>query len=224
MNTWRTLKNANRLAFHAGIAPFGTAAATYLWAVLVGQGEWLFWQSWSAFTDSAFWGGLIYFAFAGTVWLAIKGADTLIEAIRKSGYSAGLADNRSEKIRIGRREGMTNALDELWRLAEDPATKALIRLVANTHEINVPSIRGGIRATAEVTVISPWDTLWKRLADLTAELRKRFGFDEYNDRTDKMVRIAIGAAVSDLEKQIERIRESDRRRENRAASTDVTDG
>ena len=224
MNTWDKLKNANRLAFHAGVAPFGAAVATYLWAVLAGTGKWLFWESWSAFTDSAFYGGLIYFVLAGLVWLAIRSADALIKTIRKTGYAEGLADNRSENIQVGRREGMTNSLDELWRLAEDPATKALIRLVANNHEINVPSIGGGPRVTARVTLISPWDTLWRRLADATAELRKRFGSDEYDDQVDKMVRVAIGAAVADLEKQIERMRELDQRRENRKETTGATGG
>lgn len=224
MTTWGKLKNANRLVFHAGVAPFGTAVATYLWAVLAGDGKWLFWESWSALTDSAFYGGLIYLVLAGFVWLAIRGADALIEAIRKTGYAEGLATNRSDNIQVGRREGMTNSLDELWRLAEDPATKTLIRLVANNHEINVPSIGGGVRVTARVTLVSPWDTLWRRLADATAELRNRFGSDEYDDQVDKMVRVAIGAAVADLEKQIERMRELDQRREDRKETTGTTGG
>ena len=222
MNSLNKLKSFNRLAFHAGIAPFGAAVTTYLWAILLGEGQWLFWQSWSAFTDSAFYGGLSYCTLAGLGWLTIKGADALIESIRKIGYTEGLEVNRSANIQVGRREGMTNALDELWRLAEDPATKTLIRLVANNHEINVPSIGGGPTMTARLTVISPWDNLWRRLADATAELRKRFG-DEYDGQVDKMVRVAIGAAVADLEKQIQRMRELDQRRENGKDSTGTTD-
>ena len=206
MNKWRKLRDLNRLAFHAGIAPFGAAVATYLWAILLGDGEWLFWQYWSAFTDAAFYGGLVYSFLAGLFWLGIKCTDSVFEAIHKSGYAAGLAENRSDGIRTGRREGMVTVLTESWRLADTADTKAVIRQVANNHDIDLPAIVGGFSGTVHVRVLSPWDVLWRRLADATDELRQRFDVDDFDDEVDRMLRSAIGIAVAELKKEIDQIK------------------
>ena len=206
MERWRRLSNVNRWSTHAFIAPLGVAAATYTWANITDTGQWLFWQEWSALTDAFFYGALAYSIFAALLWLSMKCVDSLVSAIYNAGRIEGHAEHQTKAINSGRREGMEIVLSEMWRLAETDNTKSVVRRVANNHDINVPAIVGGISITARVSVVSPWDALWKQMASATAELRQRFGGDEFNDEIDMMLRQAAGVAVSDLWRQIERIR------------------
>ena len=212
MERWRRLSNINRWSTHAFTAPLGVAAATYLWANIAGTGQWLFWQDWSALTDAFFYGALAYSSLAAFLWLLMKGVDSLVSAVYNAGRMEGRAEHQAKAISTGRREGMEIALSEMWRLAETDNAKSVVRQVANNHDINVPAIVGGISFTARLSVLSPWDALWKQIAGATAELRQRFGTDEFNDEVDTMLRQAAGVAVSDLWKQIERMKELDDKR------------
>ena len=215
MKRWHSLSNVNRWSTHALLAPLGVATTTYLWANFWGTGQWLIWQDWSSFTDAFFFGGLVYSGLMAASWVLMKVVGLFLSAVFDEGRVEGSAERQGQTMVTGRREGMETALSEMWRLAQTDDAKSVIRQVANHHDVNIAAIGGGPSGSVTVTVVSPWDTLFKQLVDATTELRQRFGIHKFDGEVDLMLRHAVGAAIGDLKKEIERLNEIDARRARR---------
>lgn len=208
MSRWVQLRHADRWAYHVITAPLIGLLGTYLWANLLGEGKWLFWQDMNAIQAVDFYGFLLYPALAAIYEIGLL--------VRRSGYSAGhaagFAEHQSAAIKSGQDEGKNIALNVAWRLASTEEQKNLLRVAASDLDINLPAVLGQLYGTATVTVRSPWDSLWRRLADASADLRRVVSTDTFDTELDHMLRVAAGAALSDLTKQIERRREVENRR------------
>lgn len=202
------LTGIKRWATHAVAAPFGIAVTTYLVANLGGFGEWLFWQDWPAMFSAATAGTLVYVSLAALCELVVKGIGAIYLAGYKAGHAYGHEEGQTAAIKKGREEGKEIALTAAWRVAATDAEKQVVRIAASDLDINLPAVLGQLYATTRLEVISPWDALWKQLADGSAELRRRLEVETANDEMDKMLRKAAGVAVSDFRKQIERFCEA----------------
>ena len=203
------LTDIKRWVSHAIAAPFGIAAGTYLVANLGGSGQWLFWRDWPAMFSAATVGTLVYVGFASLCELVIKGLSVIYRAGYKAGQASGRAEIQTAALKKGREEGKKIALTTAWRVAAIDAEKQVVRLAASDLDINLPAVLGQPYMTARLEVVSPWDALWKQLADGSAELRRRLDVQTANDEMDKMLRKAAGVAVSDFRKQVERFCEAD---------------
>lgn len=202
------LTGIKRWVTHAVAAPVGIAVATYLVANLSGSGEWLFWQDWPAMFSAATVGTLVYVGFAALCELVINGISEVYRVGYKAGQAYGLGESQAASLKKGREEGKEIALTAAWRVASTDAEKQVVRLAASDLDINLPAVLGQPYMTARLQVISPWDALWKQLADGSAELRQRLDVQKANDEMDKMLRKAAGVAVSDFRKQVERFCET----------------
>jgi hypothetical protein len=112
---------------------------------------------------------------------------------------------------------MVMVMAELWRLAETSETRTLLRQVANNKDLNVAAITGGPTFTARVTLLSPWDSLGKRLSDATAELRTLFAAEgkDVDKELDVLMRSAVGVGVAELVKDLDRLKKlHEQRRSN----------
>ena len=205
--------NIRRWVTHSVAAPFGIAVVTYFVANLGGSGEWLFWQDWSAMLSATTVGTLVYAGIAALVDLMIRGISAIYRAGYRAGQEFGREESQSAAIGKGREEGKEIALTAAWHVAGTDAEKQVVRLAASALDINLPAVLGQPYMTARVEVISPWDALWKRLADGCDELRQRLDIQTANDEMDKMLRKAAGVAVSDFSKQVERFCEADHSRQ-----------
>ncbi len=199
---------------HGITAPLCALLGTYLWANAFGDGEWLFWRNFDALALADFYG-----AFAFPIVILMY---ELLAWIWRSGYTAGRSDgideSQFEATRVGRREGQEAALTAAWRLAETSDAKALVRAAAGDLDITLPALLGGPSATIRLEVLSPWDSIWRRFADASAELRQRLDAGEVEDELDYAMRSAISAAVTDLTKRIEGLDELAERK-RRSSST-----
>ncbi len=199
---------SQRWVNHIVAFPFGTAAFTYLIANLFGSGEWFFWRDWQALGSAATYGGLAYAVVAALVDLAIR----VVGKIRDSGYQAGLRDGREEghtaSLNQGKLEGKEVALTAAWRVASSDDEKRVVRLAAADLGINLPGILGQPHATVRVEVISPWDVLWRRLADKSTQLRERLDVQSANEEIERMLNTAAKVAVSDFSRQVDRFCET----------------
>ena len=199
----RQLRYSNRWLYHSIAGPTIGIIGTYLWANLYGNGQWLFWQSMTAIQEAGFYGALAYPAFS----VLFEATMLIWRTGYKAGHAADFAEHQSTAIKAGRSEGKSTALTVAWRLAGTDEQKNLIRAAASDLDINLPAVLGQPYATARLEVISPWDVLWQRLADASAQLRRRLEVDAVNGELDKMLRRAAGVALADLAKQNERLGE-----------------
>lgn len=174
MARWNRLSNLNRRTIHVGSSPFGASISTYLGVNIIGDGDWLIWNAWPEFAGAFLYGALAYAFIAFLAWAVIRGLDYAIRSVYRAGRDEGFAEHQAQSIGEGRKEGMVMVMAELWRLAETSETRTLLRQVANNKDLNVAAITGGPTFTARVTLLSPWDSLGKRLSDATAELRTLF--------------------------------------------------
>ncbi len=192
-------QHSNRWFHHAIAAPIIAIVGTYLWANFYGDDEWLFWQNMSAIQAADFYGALAYpvlgALYESTMWIWRKGY--------KAGHKAGFAEQQSAAIKAGRSEGKDIALTVAWRLAGTDEQKNLVRWTASDLDINLPAVLGQSYVTAKLEVISPWDALGTRFADVSAELRQRVEINAFDSEFDKILRRAAAVAIADLEKQIE---------------------
>ena len=202
------ITNIRKWVSHAIALPFGIAVGTYLVANLVGSGEWLFWRDWPAMFSATTGGTLVYVGLVALYELLIKCISAIYRAGCKAGQESGREESQSAAIKTGREEGKEIALTAAWRVAGTDSEKQVVRLAANALDINLPAVLGQSYITASVEVISPWDSLWKRLAGGCDELRQRLDVQAANDEMDKMFRKAAGVAVSDFRKQVERFCEA----------------
>lgn len=198
------LKGMRRWITHAVAAPFGITVSIYLVANLVGSGRWLFWQDWSALYSAATFGTLMYVCIAALCELVAKTIGTIYRAGYKKGQAFGRDESQTAGIIKGREGGKKIALTTAWRVAATEEEKQVVRLAASDLDINLPAVLGQPYVTIRADVISPWDNLWKQLADGSAQSRQRLDVHTANDEMDKMLRKAAGVAVSDFKKQVER--------------------
>ena len=192
---------SNRWIHHAIAGPIIGVIGTYICARLFGNGEWLFWENMAAIQEAGFYGALLYPAFS-----ALYEASMLIW---RRGYLVGhtdsYAEHQSTAIQNGRDEGKATALTVVWRLAGTDEQKDLVRAAASDLDINLPAVLGQPYMTARLSVLSPWDVLWKRFADASSKLRQLLGIDAFNGEFDKMLRQAASVALDDLVKQVNRL-------------------
>ena len=216
MARWNRITNLNRRTIHLGSSPFGALIFTYLGVNILGDGYWLIWNAWPEFANAFIYGTLAYAIFAFLIWAVIKGLDYAIRAVYRAGRDEGFAEQQGRAIRDGRKEGMEMVMRELWRLAEATETKVLLRQVVHNNDLNIAAISGGPTVTAQVTVVSPWDSLARRYAEATAQLRALFTADgkDVDKELDSLVRIAVGVGLAELTKQLERMQEVAERRRN----------
>ncbi len=217
MSRWLELRHADRWVYHVVSAALIGLLGTYLWANLLGDGEWFFWQDMKAIQGADFYGFLFYPALAAIYEI---GHFVWCNGYR-AGRVAGFAEHQSAAINSGRDEGKNIALIVAWRLASTDDQKSLIRFAASDLDINLPAVLGQPYMTARVEVLSPWDSLWRRLADASADLHRLVSTDTFDSELDHMLRLAAGTALSDLTKQIERRREVENRRLQKSESPNV---
>ena len=202
------LNVSRRWINHIVAFPIGTAIFTYLFGITFGSGEGSFWRDWQALGLAVTFGGLAYSAFAAAIDLTI----IFLGKIRSSGYQAGLRDGRHEgqaaSLNQGRQEGKEIALTAAWRVATSDEEKRVVRLAAADLDMNLPAILGQIHATARLQVRSPWDALWRRLADKSSELRDRLDPQDANEEIERMLQSAATVAVSDFARQVDRFCET----------------
>ena len=207
MSRWNRLSNLNRRSIQVGFSTVGPTITTYLGVNLLGDGHWLIWKTWPEFANAFLYGTLSFAFLAILVSVLVKGLNWAIHSVHQAGRNEGFTEHQAQAISEGRKEGMEMALAELSRLAVTDETKTLLRQVADNNDLNVAAIVGRFTGTAQVTLSSPWDTLSKRMADVTAELRQRTSNEDFDGQVDRLLRAAVGVAVSELQKELDRRRE-----------------
>ena len=198
------LRYHKRWLYHGIASPLIAVITTYLLACCFGNGEWLFWPNLAAIQSGGVWGGLVYLALA-TMYEATM---LIWRQGHRAGRAEGFAERQSAAIKDSRNEGKNTALTVAWRLAGNDDQKNLVRMTASDLDINLPAILGQPHFTARLEVQLPWDNLWRLLADACADLRRRLAADAFDVESDRMLRNAVGVALADFRKRIERIPES----------------
>ena len=213
------LRYSNRCLYHAIASPTIALIGAYLWASFYGNGEWIFWRNIGKIQEAGVFGILAYLILS-----ALYEATMLIwRKGRKAGCAEGFAERQSAAIKDGRNEGKNIALTVAWSLSGTDEQKNLVRLAASDLDINLPAVLGHPYVTARLEVLRPWDVIWQRLADASAELRRRTEVDAFDVELDRMLRRAADVALADLRKRIERLPELDERRDGRAGNSASSD-
>ena len=193
----------NRIVHHGITGPTVGLLVAYLWTNLVGNGEWLFWKDVGAAGEGSIPGILTFVVMSAAfeIWKWIWRAG------HRAGYADGVAESQAEAILMGRGEGEEKALTVVWRLAATDEQRSLVQAAASDLDINLPAVLGQPHITARGQAISPWDTLWKRMANLSAEVRERVDVQTFDRDFDRMLRIAAGVALDDLNRQLGEMRQ-----------------